>query len=286
MLYPNGQRVLAASPRPISGALAQSGALGYGGVCGARLNRTAGFVKTASIPEGYAPAGAIVMPVRPGAMVGVARATLAGAGALLQGGPMTGAAAIALTASTATLRLNVSMTGTATISWATTPGLLALTLGMDGSGTFTLTGAAGLAMIVPFTGAGTVAGVTGGADLKGRQSMQGSWTPYTELSPENLARAVWAAVAAQYTDSTTMGGKLNTASAGGVDLSALATAVWQHAQRSLSGEQAAQLAEVWRIHGLDATAPLTVTPAARTAGDVTQAITGDGTTTTTLTREP
>lgn len=89
-----------------------------------------------------------------------------------------------------------------------------------------------------------------------------------------------------------MGGKLNTASSGGVDLSALAQAVWLYATRTLtspagiSTDQATQLAEVWRIHGLDAAAPLTVTPASRTAGAITQAITGDGTTTTTLTREP
>ena len=45
--------------------------------------------------------------------------------------------------------------------------------------------------------------------------MQGEWTPYTELSPENLARAVWDALATQFNDAGTMGNKLNTASSGG-----------------------------------------------------------------------
>jgi hypothetical protein len=55
--------------------------------------------------------------------------------------------------------------------------------------------------------------------------MAGEWTPFTELSPENLAREVWNAVAATYNAAGTMGAKLNTASSGGVDLSALADAV-------------------------------------------------------------
>ena len=44
--------------------------------------------------------------------------------------------------------------------------------------------------------------------------MQGEWTPYTELSPENLARAVWDALATQFNDAGTMGNKLNAASSG------------------------------------------------------------------------
>ena len=55
--------------------------------------------------------------------------------------------------------------------------------------------------------------------------MQGEWTPYTELSPENLARAVWDALATQFNETGTMGSKLNTASSGGVDMGAMVDAV-------------------------------------------------------------
>ena len=55
--------------------------------------------------------------------------------------------------------------------------------------------------------------------------MQGEWTPYTELSPENLARAVWDALATQFNETGTMGSKLNTASYGGVDMGAMVDAV-------------------------------------------------------------
>ena len=233
MLYPNGQRVLMYPGRHMAGALVVTGALGYGGLRGAQLNRTANFAKTASVPEGYAPNGAVVMPVQAGGMGGVGYITASGSGSLLQGGPMTGNGDMTFTVPDASLSLVVSLDGTTTINWTTDNGDLKLTLGMDGSGSFALTGAAGLSMIVPFDGAGSMA-FTGGADLKGNLSMTGEWTPYTELSPENLARAVWEAVASQYTETGTTGAKLNAASSGGVDLNALAQAVWEYAQREVT----------------------------------------------------
>ena len=47
-----------------------------------------------------------------------------------------------------------------------------------------------------------------------------------------------------------------------------------------------QIAEVWRIMGLDISNPMTVTTAARIAGLISQTITGDGETTSTVTRDP
>ena len=59
-------------------------------------------------------------------------------------------------------------------------------------------------------------------------SMVGSALPYTELSPQSLAGAVWSASAGENNQAGTMGNKLNTASSGGVDLEALAEAVWSY----------------------------------------------------------
>ena len=53
----------------------------------------------------------------------------------------------------------------------------------------------------------------------------------------------------------------------------------------LDATQQAQLAEIWRILGLDAANPMTVTPTQRTAGAIDQTISGDGETTTTVTRQ-
>lgn len=48
------------------------------------------------------------------------------------------------------------------------------------------------------------------------------------LTADSVATAVWSAQAVDNNDSGTMGNKLNTASSGGVDLNALADAVWEH----------------------------------------------------------
>jgi hypothetical protein len=54
----------------------------------------------------------------------------------------------------------------------------------------------------------------------------------------------------------------------------------------LSAGEQAQLAEIHKIHGLLEGSPMTVTPTSRVAGDVEQTISGDGETTTTVTRDP
>ena len=43
--------------------------------------------------------------------------------------------------------------------------------------------------------------------------------------------------------------------------------------------------EIWKILGLDTENPMTVTPNSRTAGDISQTISGDGVTSTTVTRD-
>lgn len=59
-------------------------------------------------------------------------------------------------------------------------------------------------------------------------NMIGNALPYTELSPQSLAQAVWGAPAGESNQAGTMGSKLNTASSGGVDMDALAEAVWEY----------------------------------------------------------
>jgi len=90
------------------------------------------------------------------------------------------------------------------------------------------------------TGAGAVAATLTAfasvqADLAGTGSL--AVTPYatgqlaanitgqSALSPDSLASAVWSALAAQYNVNGTMGQKLNSAAAGGIDYAALAAAV-------------------------------------------------------------
>jgi len=58
-------------------------------------------------------------------------------------------------------------------------------------------------------------------------------------------------------------------SAGGIDSDALTT----------------RITELWKLQGLDSSNPMTVTPSQRTVDDITQNITGDGVTTSTVTRQ-
>lgn len=72
------------------------------------------------------------------------------------------------------------------------------------------------------------------ADISALGYMTGEMTPFTELSPEWLASAVWNSLATEYNTTGTMGAKLNLASSGWVDMNALAQVVWEYGVRSLT----------------------------------------------------
>jgi hypothetical protein len=72
-------------------------------------------------------------------------------------------------------------------------------------------------------------------------NMAGTSTTASALSPEGLAAAVWGADSAANNTAGTMGSKLNTASSGGVDLNALASAVWAYTVRGLTGATSADV---------------------------------------------
>lgn len=241
-----------------------------------RFNQYAGQdrLKTASSPDGY-DVHALVPARTAGSMSALTKfADATFTGALLQGGPMDGTGSIAWTTPDGSLSLTTSMDGTGSITLTGNESDLKLVIGMDGTGSITLTGAGGLSMIVPFDGTGAF-GITGAGDLRGRLNMDGSWTPFSELSPEGLAAAVWGALASANNDAGTMGNKVNSAASGGVDYGALADAV-----RTELGVELARIIELSKIHGLVMGADLVVTPTSRTAGDVVQAIATAGDTTT------
>jgi len=208
---------------------------------GSRLNTQIGtdgngFRRTSSAPDGYG-MKAPFPPVKAG---GISAwndpiAQLSMTGALLQGGPMEGSGSMEFTAPDGSLSLVISMSGNVAIATLTGDSMvLRMTVGLNGTGAFQLTGTNNLALIVPFEGAGTVLTMGAGAtDLRGLLSMEGEWTPFTELSPEGLANAVWSSLVSQYQDDGTMGKALSTASSGGVDLGALAAAVWTYATRNM-----------------------------------------------------
>lgn len=148
--------------------------------------------ETSSIPEGaFQGPASILPPLVAGGMSSANTGTdivLNGTGNALAGGPMQGATTFTLTGSGG-LALQVTLNGNGTVS-VTGVGGLALSIGLASAGNFSITGAGGLSMIVPFDGLASFA-LTGAANLRGNLSLAGDATPFTTLSPENLANAVW-----------------------------------------------------------------------------------------------
>ena len=206
---------------------------------GDRMNRFVGetFARTASTPDGYGAKG-YVPAIRAGSMA-TRTAVSSGefTGNALAGGPMTAdpTTICTITGDNNNVSMIVSMAGTSAVVALTGDNLqLKLTIGLSGTAEWTLTGTSSLSMVVPIEGSGNVVTLSGVSDLRGLLSMSGEWTPFTELSPEGLAAAVWNTLAVDFNTIGTMGNKLNTASSGGVDLNALAQAVWEYVDRTLT----------------------------------------------------
>jgi hypothetical protein len=199
-----------------------------------------GFARTASCPDGYG-MNTPFPPVKAGGISGWSKpvAQVSMTCNLLNGGAMQGAGSMELSAPDGNLSMIVSMSGTSAVATLTGSNMvLRLTVGLSGNGSFQITGTNNLALIVPFEGAGSVVTMgVGATDLRGLLSMDGEWTPFTELSPEGLANAVWGSLVDQYQGDGTMGKALGTASTGGVDLGLMASAVWSHSVEGLTAEE-------------------------------------------------
>ena len=99
----------------------------------------------------------------------------------------------------------------------------------SGSAEITISGSASALPLddtPPARGASATFVITGSLVPYAVGHMVGNALPYTELSPQSLASAVWQSPAVDNNIAGTMGNKLNTASSGGVDMEALAEAVW------------------------------------------------------------
>lgn len=168
---------------------------------------------------------------------------------------------------------------------ASVQGRLNASLDLSGSGDLAADMSGIAEMIVSLLGAGDLeATIAAFGDMNIDIVVAG-----TGLTTGNVADAVWGALATDNNDFGSMGAKLNSAASGGVDLNALAEAVWGYATRGLTesgltDEQATQLLEIFKLHGLDVGAPLVVTATSREAGDVSQTISDNGSGTVTVTR--
>lgn len=166
------------------------------------------------VPDGYRPPYTWVLPLTAGGLA--SRTIIVGTGNLAASGAMgvNGTAALTGTGSiTGTGALIVSaiaaLTGTGSI---TTADLLAI---LQASAALTGTGTLAGAMTAYGTLASALAGVgTLAAERYAIGHMAADISPFSELSPESLATAVWSAIAADNNDVGTMGEKLNDAGSG------------------------------------------------------------------------
>lgn len=186
------------------------------------------------MPVGAGAGGAVLLPLTAGSLDAsdnLAEATVSTLN-VVAGRNVDGSITCTFTVADAQLGLIVSGEGTATCTLTVNNATLAAGIFAEGTATASLT-------VDPST-IGALAGIFSGpvtCSLDANNStitavghLAGDILPYTELSPENLARAVWQALATEYNEAGTMGEKLNLAGTGGVDLNALAAAVLAAAQ--------------------------------------------------------
>jgi hypothetical protein len=195
-----------------SGVTIQTGMLP---LWGTRRNQTAAFGNRSAQPDGTNHPVAWLMPLQSGRIS--ARScevvfTVGGSGTL--GRPIIGSSSITFVVSPAQLNLVVSAIGSTSVTFTTTGGL-AGALNATGSTTVTVTvNAATIGAIVNLIGT-TVATFTNLATIRATGNLAGDITPFTPLSPQSLAAAVWEALSADYNAAGTMGNKLNSAASAG-----------------------------------------------------------------------
>jgi hypothetical protein len=227
------------------------------------------YFAIAATPNGHLSPSAWVLPKTAGGMSShnIAGITLATVGTAVGGITSPGTASITFTVSDAAGQLISSGSGSASMAFTFANALLTASLNATASASFTITGTGAIGALASGTGSASftvsIANAqayplndasplrTGSAGL----TFSGSLTPYAIgqmsgstvdsgiLTNDSIAASVWSALAAQYIDGSTMGGKLNAASSGGVDYSALGAAVWASVSRTLTSGAAPSAAD-------------------------------------------
>lgn len=184
------------------------------------------FSKKSAMPSGYTPGnGAWVMPMQGGDMA--SRFEIEGTGVIaalnLAGGKNAVAALSGVGSLSATGQLIVqaiaALSGAGTLT-AAMKGKLEAAATLAGSGNLTAAIGAVASVVASLVGTGSLT-----ATARAKGNMVANITPFTELSPQSLAAAVWNALVIEYQDAGTMGLLLGEAG-GGSSPSTIADAVW------------------------------------------------------------
>jgi len=185
----------------------------------------------AGIPAGHYPPSSWNMPYQAGQMSAftyVAATVTANPLTVAAGVNAIGDTAITFTVGPSQLELVVSASGTTSINFSLTGNAAAVLQAVGAIGVDFTVGPATLGAESGIFG-NTVITFTGTATPRATGNLAGAVTPFTELSPQSLAAAVWNAIAAEYTDSGTMGELMNTGASG-----LTAAQVWSYVNRTLT----------------------------------------------------
>jgi hypothetical protein len=185
---------------------------------GDRMNQSVGQgipSKLAGIPSGHLAPSSWVLPYKPGAMSSFTNLVVTVTPGLLNlaaGVNISGDSTVTITVNPADGQLIVSAVGSTSITFNLAANL-AGALSASGSTSFSFTvNNATLGAIVDAVGAALVQ-FSNSATVRATGNLSGDITPFTELSPQNLAAAVWQALASAYNTPGSMGELLNSAGA-------------------------------------------------------------------------
>ena len=177
----------------------------------ARRNQAAAFGELAGVPDGVNHPTSWLMPLQAGRISARSNdITFSTSAAGTLGLPASGSTSITFTVPNADLQLVVSASGSTSITFSTSADL---------AGALAAVGNADISFTVPNATLGAIINAEGNAPITWSLSatpraigvLSGDITPFTELSPQSLADAVWSALANAYTASGTMGELLNSA---------------------------------------------------------------------------
>jgi len=181
---------------------------------GDRINMFTALTKLASVPNGYRPPVAWVMPINAGAMTSQFEAVASVVGTAIGNlGRSIAADGVLAVVGTAAGGLIVSALADGTLVVSANGDIVAL-LAASADGALIVSAAGDINALGHASADGTVS-VNGALTSYAVGYLAGEYTPFTELSPEGLARAVWQAAASAYNEAGSMGEKLNAAGAAG-----------------------------------------------------------------------
>lgn len=183
---------------------------------GDRMNQSVGqgiTSKLAGVPSGHLAPSSWVLPYKPGAMSAFTSCVVTvtpGTLNLAAGINIDGNSTFTFTVGPSDGQLVVSAVGSTSINFSTAANL---------AGALSAQGAASFSFTVNNATLGAIINAEGSAPItwslsatpRATGNLSGDITPFTELSPQSLADAVWSALANAYTASGTMGELLNSA---------------------------------------------------------------------------